>query len=387
MELDISGSFIYNGMKELEMIDCFFGNSREFIFLYNIAVGVERIQKIILVLCADIDIKDMKKIEEFEKSLITHNHASLHDQIRNICNIKFNPREINFLHLLSEFYKKSRYNRFNLYGEYDKEKLLLGKFIERNINSLDLERHFLTKEIVNTEKVKDLFGKVIGNISRKYYKLLMDEAEKRNLYTYELRSGSPAQKVFLPEFRKCSLQELNFNEKIAFKEIIIFISNTKKKNSFFKLFKDIEPLNFDIALINNYLEVLSKGIVPQDLIDEVESLYEELPDVSKRLELISIIGNSMIMFDFFDLEKLFAMLNALVNEEVDCLEFSKIFIDDFDSYMDEEYYDEDINGILKVIYGLCSDFIEKRNINDGEKIEFIESIKPMLEKLFRYIHC
>lgn len=71
-EIDIAGTFIYNGMKSFDAMDGFSQECDVFQVLYSIAVGVERIQKVLLVLLENFpdDISE-KYIIDFEKSLIT----------------------------------------------------------------------------------------------------------------------------------------------------------------------------------------------------------------------------------------------------------------------------------------------------------------------------
>lgn len=65
---------------------------------------------------------DDSNIEEFEKSLITHIHCGLNDEIKKCTNRDIlNKRENGFLSLINKFYKTARYNRFNINGKYDYE--------------------------------------------------------------------------------------------------------------------------------------------------------------------------------------------------------------------------------------------------------------------------
>lgn len=54
-ELDVSGTFIYEGIKQFNRIEVFLIESEIFYFLYNISVGIERLQNILLVLLEKID--------------------------------------------------------------------------------------------------------------------------------------------------------------------------------------------------------------------------------------------------------------------------------------------------------------------------------------------
>ena len=89
-ELDVSGTFIYEGIKQLNRIDVFSIESEIFYFLYNVSVGIERLQKVLLVLLEKID---STNIEEFEKGIKTHDHHYLNDRIKQKCDLKFSENE------------------------------------------------------------------------------------------------------------------------------------------------------------------------------------------------------------------------------------------------------------------------------------------------------
>jgi len=371
-EIDIAGIFIYDGMKELEKIVGFAYEGEVFSFLYHIAVGIERLQKVLIVMLEDISVDE---ITSFEESLHTHNHQQLHERITQKKAIRLNKKEISFLHLLDEFYINCRYDRFQLKGRYGAEKIALCKFIESHIDPNDLERHFMTKDIMNTPKVKEFFGRIIGVIAKRYYSEICEQAYKQNLYTYELRYGSPAQKIFLPDFKKNSLQEQTINEQIALKELIVYLMNTQDQNSFIRFIKDIVPLDFDVALVNEYIEELCKGHITQDLVDQVESIYEDMQSVKNRLELIHLIGNPNVNFDYAEIWDCYDMMKSLVVGEYDCIEFARNFPEKF-SYID----DDEIYEVLKVIPELIERLIRKQKLSEEDKNQFIETIAEITGK-------
>lgn len=55
IELDMAGNFIYNGLKHLDEMESFYYEDEIFNFLYQIAVGVERLEKISLILLENIN--------------------------------------------------------------------------------------------------------------------------------------------------------------------------------------------------------------------------------------------------------------------------------------------------------------------------------------------
>mgnify|MGYP000816167563 CR=1 FL=1 len=61
----------------------------------------------------------------------------------------------------------------------------------------------------------------------------------------------------------------------------------------------IESLPFDIALIQEYVADLCNKTVSVDLIDEVDFMYEEfVEDKREREEMVSLIGDKGVMFDW-----------------------------------------------------------------------------------------
>ncbi len=292
-ELDVAGEFIYDGITTLNHMKTISVGAPLFSFLYHISVGVERLQKIVLVLLEDITLDNY---EDFEKSLITHSHCYLHERISKQRSIDLNSRENDFLQLLTKFYKDSRYNRFRLDASLCQEKEITEIFIINNLDEKYVTHDIIFNDIIVNKKVKELFGKVVGGIASKYYNILRALSNEKNTYTFELRSGSKAEKIFLSNYRKNSLQEMKITETIALKELLVFISNTREKDKFICFFKQIEPLQLDIASINDYISGICDGVVPQELIDEVECLYEEQGYGKERIEQMQLIGNPNVIF-------------------------------------------------------------------------------------------
>ena len=293
-ELDIAGEFIYDGVHMLNQMDMINQDSMLFSFLYHVSVGIERLQKIVLVLWEKVEL-DMH--EEFEKSLITHSHIALSERICRNTNLKMNDRENEFLQMLTIFYKSARYSRFNLESQYGREQEMLKKFIEKYISFDKLQYHFLYNKILISNDVKELLGRVIGGLSKKYYRLVYKGGAKNQTYAYELRSGSKAEKIFLSNYPQNSLQRQKMDERVVLKELLVYIRNSKDSNSFTRFLDGIEPLELDIGLLNEYICEICKGAVPQFLINEVEDLYRENGYSAERMELVDVIGNTDIIFD------------------------------------------------------------------------------------------
>lgn len=348
-ELDIAGEFIYDGIHTLNQMDVIDQDSMLFSFLYHVSVGMERLQKIVIVLFAS---NTFENNEEFEKSLITHSHVELSERIYKSTKLKLNSRENEFLELIAIFYKSARYHRFNLETQYSREQKMVVDFIVKHMLEEKIQYHFMSNKILISDYVKEFFGKVIGSISKKYYELIYEGCSKNRTYTYELRSGSKAQKIFLPEHRNKSLQQQKITEMIVLKELIIYLKNTKDSNSFMRFLQDIPPLNLEVALLNEHIYELSKGIISQSLIDEVEYLYEENSYSKDRIEMVDVIGNLNVIFEHKDIHDCYQMLNDLVDGNYECKDFATNFPQQLELIEDDEVYE-----ILKGIPELCNRFL------------------------------
>lgn len=348
-ELDIAGDFIYDGIHTLNQMDVIDQDSMLFSFLYHVSVGLERLQKIVIVLFEN---PTFENHEEYEKSLITHSHDELNKRICQNAKPNLNSRENEFLQLIAMFYKSARYHRFNLDTQYSKEQKMVMDYIVKHIPEEKVQYHFMTNKILISDYVKEFFGKVIGSISKKYYGLVYEGCSKNQTFTYELRSGSKAQKVFLSEYRNRSLQQQKITEMIVLKELIIYLKNTKDSNSFMRFLQDIPPLNLEVASLNEHIYELSKGNTSQSLIDIVEYLYEENSYSKDRMEMVDAIGNPNIIFEYKDIRDCYQMLGDLVHGNYECKDFATSFPQQLELIEDDDVYE-----ILKDIPELCNKFL------------------------------
>ncbi|WP_241139345.1 hypothetical protein [Bacillus mycoides] len=290
IELDIAGTFLYDGINSLRSMESFEVESEIFSFLYHISVGIERLQKIIIVL--NEEIKDIKK---FEESLKTHSHQSLHNRIKENRKVDFNSRQNGFLSLVSDFYNNSRYNNYLVSTAIDRDIKAINKFLDKHTEEIPNITYFGE----NLDRRKETLGRVIGSIVKKYYSLIQKICSEKNIYTDEVRADSKALQIFLREYRKDSLITISKEEGIAMKELLIYLSNSEENNDFMDFLRGIEPLGIDIANIKGYLSSIISGKVPQDLLYEIEELYSDediKEELKNRLEQLEIIGNKYITF-------------------------------------------------------------------------------------------
>jgi len=280
-ELDISGSFIFNGLKCFHEMDTLYYSDEIFEFLYNISVGLERLFKITIILTEDT--KNINQ-EEFEKSLITHNHLELFHRIKSKNELHIGKIHIGFLQVLSSFYKSYRYERYNFILNKDRkqEKELLHRFIENNYN-LKISDNFPFDITFIDIKLKKFIGKIIGKFTNLLYQIIIDKANELNIYTYELRENSKAFKIFIQE-------EYNFEkEDILLKELLVYFINSNNKHTDF--LKTIKPLDFNDELNDKYIVGMMSSVKKGYEIEEMEELYLDIKKPKERLSIINLLGN------------------------------------------------------------------------------------------------
>lgn len=371
-EIDIAGNFIYKGMSELEKIKCFYYESDTFSFLYPVSIGIERLQKVLIVLSENIMESDM---EEFEKSLITHNHQQLQERISRTCGIKLNSRQNGFLQLISEFYKSCRYNRFNYGGDIGYENTILYKYIIQNCERKDINTHFINSEkLMNSDGIKKMFGKTIGSISTCYYNSINRYARDLGIYTYELRSGENASRVFLgAQLCGNSLHKLFEKQKNVTKEVIIYLVNSADHNdSAHKFLRTIEPLDLSGISMNDMVDGLCSGELDESIADYVEHQWSEETKYKERRELLDVVGNVNVDFSFGAIMNIKKLLHDTAIGTICCETFAEQFLKELEWIDDEDDLD-----LLEEVKDLCNHII---NVDKEEKSEFIQKLIPLLKE-------
>uniref|UniRef100_UPI00404AA4AD hypothetical protein n=1 Tax=Gelidibacter sp. TaxID=2018083 RepID=UPI00404AA4AD len=288
-ELSISGNFIYNGLYNFDLMSHFYYEDEAFEFLYNISVGIERLQKICIVL---LEHSDNTNQEEFEESLISHNLDDLNQRIEKHRKINLGKNHKKLISLLTKFYKSSRYEMYQMESVYrpNQSKLQLIKFLEE---SLDIE---ISVDMLgctsNDDRIKKFVGKTVGKFCKEYYKIVKDECYRLRIFTYEIPYESKAFKIFMSE--KYDFSE----EKIVQKEILKYLIQSEIPKGFKDYLNEHSPLELEMYDTNYYLERLISFHKEYSIKGEIEELYTELDNVKERLEHLKPIGNSDFSFEF-----------------------------------------------------------------------------------------
>lgn len=297
LELDASGTFIYNGIKRLDELSSFRHPVDSFEILYSLSVGIERMLKVAIILLEHDEDTD---IEELEESLITHNTLELVNRVTKQHPIKLGKQHKELLAILTKFYKSHRYGRFSFSScmdvekhgsaQTEQEKHLLVNFIVKHLKlDVDISREF--SPLFNSDQIKKFIGKTVKKITNQLFSIIEGEAHKANIFTTEQRGDSKAIKVFLgfPENR------LDFiDETIKKKEMLHFLMSENAKGHHTEALKYVEPLDFDTSEVPN----LMKSLLDDDefvlYADAVDFHYEEVENVKERLEFMSVMDSDVI---------------------------------------------------------------------------------------------
>jgi hypothetical protein len=293
-ELSISGNFIYDGLRQFHEMQTLDHTDEIFVFLYNLSVGLERLLKIAVVL---IEHKDDSDQEALEKSLITHSHLELMRRVKQNCKLNLGNPHNQFLALLSTFYKSLRYDRFSLSSVFNlnREKKSLYAILNANLK-VDLQQSDGIFPTRNETRYRKFIHGIVTKISSALFDVVRCKASELNLYTYEGRSSSKAETVFLGQADIAS-------EEVLWKELLVFFMNTKSSSGYLEFLRSIEPLGFDPALVDEYLDCFQSDAAKAVVMGELEFLYEDVKEPGKRLEMMNAIGSPGVYFDSDETEK------------------------------------------------------------------------------------
>jgi len=291
-ELQVAGTFLYNSLFHFSGMRNFNKDYECFEVLYNASVGIERLQKICIILTEHTDSLNQ---EEFENELITHDHVKLMQRIKKSEKINLGPDHRNLLSLLKDFYKINRYERFKLssVSRTDDERFLFSKFIGFGLKISINYEGFYPDPITN--QMRRYFGKALIKISDILFNIIKDKSLNLGIFTIEMESFSKAYKIFLQK-------EISFESELNFKrEILIYLIANANTDSTINYLKQIQPLYLD-GSIADYIEFLLNSTKNPSLTDELHSRYDDMTanEIKTRKKAIEVIGENLAYMDIDD---------------------------------------------------------------------------------------
>jgi hypothetical protein len=291
-EQEIACNFIYDGLRNLHEMETLNLETEIFPVLYNLSIGLERMFKVAIVL---VEFNDDTNVDEFEKTLITHDHITLYSRLKKSVVLDLGSVHTGLLTLLSRFYEDHRYGRFNLpqIDNLSKDKKLFLTFLHKHLG-IDVRNDIIGTE--NSLQVKKFMGKTVKKIAKDLYSVIDKAATAKNLYTYELSdSSSKAAKVVWGD------EEITFErEEITMMEVLIFLLNNPELDRV-KMMKAIESLPLDPAQDGDYLHFLLRKRTgfSSSIVGEVEEYQAQIDSktLKERLEFIKIIKDPKVGFE------------------------------------------------------------------------------------------
>ena len=290
-ELEVAGEFLYESAKRAMAIKYFFSEFEINSILYNGSVGIERLQKILYCLYVVNKEDDLKKPD---KCLLGHNHLELHSKIQKLVDCGFTKKHTCILGAFQDYYKDYRYGNYEI-GTKKMVSGLMIRIFKNCDNKADFNEPMTSFE---QEKFVRFYINALGEMARKYYKLIAEKASELNMYTYELDSLSAAARVFWASEGKKLYDELII-ERLAVKEFLIYLTKKEVDTGTFKIIDEIEPLEYDPAMINDFVSELVNGKVDDSLIEFTEALYAEIgiKQLKDRKTLVDLLGNRNVFFE------------------------------------------------------------------------------------------
>lgn len=291
LEVDAAGAFIYNAIRHLHVIGGLNHSVDIFEILYGLSVGIERLQKVAVVLLEHSERWDIKELEE---SLMSHNTMELSNRIDKSSKQNLSGVHKELLSLLSKFYKTHRYGRYSLSSvpDIDADKVLFIEYLKKHlaIKVPDDEALF---GIPNTKQIKRFIGKVVKKVTDGLYDIISRRARELNIFTYELRCDSKAMKVFMGK-------QLDFidEDKIR-REMLLYLMSSRTTGEHVNLLRDYESLDLDPALAPAYIKSLLNDS-PEHLgyvSGEIEAQYDDIDDIGDRFGFLGIMDNEWILYD------------------------------------------------------------------------------------------
>ena len=185
-EFMTAADFLFDGLESMIYVTYFqsYSESKIFKAYYQIAVGIERIQKIILNLAYNQLGGDKKQefSSQINKAFYGHNHEQLNNLLIQYMEIKtkLQKQENSFLSQLMEFYSTYRYSKFQKYTELTSLfKFHIGESFQMNTEKF----HYRLNEIFDSvEKILSFYFDILDIIQSKVRNYLGEAGTDTKLF-------------------------------------------------------------------------------------------------------------------------------------------------------------------------------------------------------------
>jgi len=289
-ELDNSSTFIYEGIKkiyETQYLNDVGGNV--FNFLYNLSVGFERIQKIILYL---LEIKEKNDFHiPFNQKYQIHNHIGLHQFMKEKIEIDLNENQTGLLAILADFYKNNRYGRFDFCDKPFFELEGLIRYLSKTMKKSPEMVGEMSYE--NSLEMKDFLSKQIIKLFQKYHNIINGLSSELNIFVDESCTESRVLDLIYGSYNIHN-DNLNFYQRhiLLSKEFILMLIKLDSKKAYLNDFNHIESLD-----IEDYLEEYGiNDLISENIYSKNLDIFEELAYIAYDKQKIDVKKRKL---DFF----------------------------------------------------------------------------------------
>lgn len=110
------------------------------------------------------------------------------------------------------------------------------------------------------------------------------------------------------------------------------------------------------------------------MIDEVETLYEEIKHPKNRIELISLIGDTCVAFEFSEIQEVITLINDYINGKM----FAELFakeIEEKATIIDDEEFIEIFEDLILI----CKKFIKGQIQEESFRNDVVEQFEILKE--------
>lgn len=108
------------------------------------------------------------------------------------------------------------------------------------------------------KQIKEAFGKALGGLTYKYFSLIYELCHELNIYTYEQDDESASNIIFYYGKKPNNLYLELKQRQQGKKELLYWLIRNGQQLPFIDECK-LEPLDFDVALINDYTNELIRN--------------------------------------------------------------------------------------------------------------------------------
>lgn len=186
-DLHVAGAFLYEGCFELDslMHDSSQYEPRLFLSLYKIAIGIERLQKTILIL--GLNAHSESDLDCAEQNVLKgHSHVSLGNRLERLHpELALTKVHRRLLQCLTDFYKSCRYNYYHFSGDPELAALHIADYSKRKD---EFQRANIYKKHSMVGELVESFAKGVSELISLYVDMVSDA--KGRYFTDETEADS-----------------------------------------------------------------------------------------------------------------------------------------------------------------------------------------------------